>query len=279
MPGAYETPEWRVAAAANEIFAREGYRVSPVSKAKGLDKFGSNATVGTSFETVAQWQGTVANETFVSTNLIDAAVSSSASDTQTITIEGHTINGSGELTFVVQNVTLTGQTPVALSTPLARATRAFVANSGTFDTTPPAMVGVLSVYDDTDGATSGVPNTDAAVKLTIQAGEAQSQKAATSISHTDVWILTYLSAAVGNAGGSATRITIRVERRDVVNGGAWRPVGRNIVIRADGSGRTILYDPCRYIPRSHDVRVLAKSDSNTAAIEVELGGYLAEILE
>ena len=78
-----------------------GDRVSVYEKGKAITKFGTNSTVGTTYETVAQLQSTESNETFVTTNIIDSIVSSSASDTtQTITIEGHTIDGSGNLTFV-----------------------------------------------------------------------------------------------------------------------------------------------------------------------------------
>ena len=43
-----------------------------------------------------EFQGTVVNETFVSTNLIDSVVSSNGADTQTVQIEGHTICALGD---------------------------------------------------------------------------------------------------------------------------------------------------------------------------------------
>lgn len=271
--------DFAISQAIREIRSTTGDKVSVFKKAKSLNKFGRNASVGTSFATVSEFQGSETNETFVSTNLIDAAVSSSASDTQTITIEGHTIDGEGNLTFVVQNVTLTGQTKAPLTTPLARATRAYIASSGTFDSPQADAVGVISIYDDTDGETSGVPDTAAATKILIPAGETQSQKCATTLSSQDYYILTGFSAAVSNAGGSAARVTFRIERRDVKNGGVWRPTGRQIVVRVDANGVFRPFLPYIWIAKNHDIRVRAKANANTCAVEAEFAGYLAKVEE
>lgn len=258
------------------VFSTYGDRVSVANKAKNLNKFGTNSAVGTTFETVAQFQGTTANETFVSTNLIDSIVSSSASDTtQTITIEGHTIDGSGNLTFVVQSVALNGQTAVLLSTPLARATRLSVANSGTFNVTPAALAGTVYIYDNTDGIVAGVPVTPAATKALIVAGETQSQKCSTSVSATDYWFITSLEAGIGAAGGSANRVLVRLELRDIANGGVWRPIGREITLSVSQNGVQQEERPFLIVPSNHDVRVVAKTDSNTASVFAEIRGYLA----
>lgn len=254
-----------------------GDTVSVSEKAKNLEKFGTNSTVGTSFETVAQLQGTTANETFVSTNIIDSVISTSGSDTQTITVEGHTIDGSGNLTFVTQDIALTGTTEATLATPLARCERAYVKASGTFDSPQAAAVGIIRVYDNTDGETSGTPDTAAATKCTIEAGFTQSEKCATSVSSTDYWFLTQFTAGVGEGVSIALHVTFRIEIRDVANGGAWRPIGRAIVIVVGENGRTFNFKPLGIVPKNHDVRVRAKCDSNTAEVFAELDGYLAEV--
>ena len=261
------------------VFSTYGDRVSVFSKAKNLNKFGTNVTVGATFETVAQFQGATSNETFVSTNLIDSIVSSSLSDTtQTIRIEGHTIDGSGNLTFVVQSATLTGQTEVTLATPLARASRAFIADSGTFDVTPADLVGTVYIYDKTDGITAGVPNTEAATKILIAPGETQSQKCATAVSSTDYWFISSFDAGVGQAGGAANRIEFRIEIRDIANGGTWRPLGRDIVVDVDQSSPPPSEPkPFLIVPKNHDVRVRARTDTSTAAVYAELRGYLAVV--
>lgn len=276
--GALVPNDFNVQMAEAEILDTYGDTVSVTAKKKSLHKFGSNETVGTSFETVAQFQGTTANETYVSTNIIDSVVSSSGSDTQTITIEGHTIDGSGNLTFVSQDATLTGQTEVTLTTPLARANRMFIAASGTFDSPQAVAVGVIAAYDNTAGITSGVPNTAAATKCVIIAGDTQSQKCATSISSTDYLIVTDIEAHVGDGGGSAAYVLVRLEKRDVFNGGVWVPVGNDIVVVLDttspDSARPL---PYLIVPKNHDVRVRAKTNANTADLHAEISGFLAAI--
>ena len=254
--------------------------VSVSEKAKNLNKFGRNNAVGTSFETVGEYQGTTANETFVSTNLIDSI----SSDDQlndvgiTLTVEGHTVDGSGNLTFVIQNATLDGtdaRTKVALTTPLARATRLYVANSGTFDSPQAVPTGNIYVYDDTDGVTAGVPTTAAATKVMIIAGETQSEKCATSISYQDFWFIETISAAISTATGPTNIVTVRAEIRDVFNGGVWRPIGRDITLHDGLNGRSFKYDPLLIVPPNHDVRLRAKTDAGSSGVYGSIQGYLA----
>lgn len=261
------------------IFKTYGDVVSIEKKGKTLNKFGRNLAVGNSYETIAEFQSTTANESFVTTNLVDSIVSSSTSDTtQTITIEGHTVDAAGNMTFVIQDAVLAGQTPVTLTTPLARATRISVKSSGTFGTTPAALVGVVSVYDNTDGQTSGVPTTAAATKILIQSGETQSAKCSTTISSNDYWLINTFTAGVGNSGGSAARITFRMEARDIKNGGAWKPLGGELVIPADLGSSEIMYIAPLIIPKNHDWRVVAKTNANTAEVFAEALGVLAAIV-
>lgn len=265
--------------AENVIYTTYGDRVSVEAKAKNLDKFGGNVVVGETYETVAQLQGTVSNETYVSTNLIDSIVSTSASDTtQVITIEGHTIDLLGNLTFVTQDATLTGQTEVTLTTPLARAHRAYVKDSGTFNSPYAALVGILYIYDNTGGITAGVPNTPAATKLLINAGATTSEKCATSLSSTDYWIVTLFGAGVGVVGGNAERVGFRIETRDVRNGGVWIPLSREIVIDTDQNDTSIQLKPHIIIPKNHDFRVRSRTNANTASVFSEVAGYLAKII-
>lgn len=268
--------------AEREILKTYGDKVSVTAKDKSLRKFGRHPGVTTSFTTIQEFQGSEANETFVSTNLIDSISSSSASDNgKTFTIEGQTIDGNGNLTFVVQNATLDGsdgRTKVTLTTPLARATRIYVTNSGVFNSPQAVPVGTIYVYDDTGGVTNGVPNTAAATKIVIVAGESQSEKCATSISSQDYWIITEYSAAIARAGGSAAKVQIRMEYRQVDVGGVWRPVGRDIVIDTDQNGVFVSDNPNVIIPKNCDWRMRARTDANTADIQAEARGYLALIV-
>jgi len=264
--------------AIDQIYSTYGDVVSVSEKKKALNKFGSN-TVGTSFETIQEFQSTELHETFVSTNLIDAVISSSTSDTTDWTFEGHTIDGSGNLTFVTQTITLTGQTSKALTTPLARVTRGYATGTGSFGGTPYTAVGNIHVYDNTDGDNgSGVPTTATATKMMITAGNSQSRKCATAISQNDYWILTQFSAAISDAAASTDFVTFVLETRDIANGGSWRPTGREIVLKPDNHDAQVIdFHPYRVVPKNHDVRVIAATDASTAPVFAEVAGYLASI--
>lgn len=272
--------QYAIERAEQEVRQTYSQRVSVQAKSKSLNKFGRSANADTGVRTtVAQFPGTVVNETYVSTNIVDAVVSSSASDTMTIRIEGHTIDTSGNLTFVVQDATLNGQTEVALATPLARATRLFIKNSGTFDSPQASVfVGNISVYDNTDGITAGVPNTDAAVKLYVVAGQSQSRKAATAISSVDYWFLTSFTAAI-TGGGPAADVEFQIEIRDVANGGVFLPLGAEISLTSsDQTTLPLPFLPLRIVPPNHDVRIVATSSANNTQVSAGAQGYLASVL-
>ena len=264
------------------VLSTYGDTVSVERKAKNLSKFGINFTVGTTFETVGQFQGTTANETFTSTNSIDRVSSDNTSNNGLVVqIEGHTIDGSGNLTFVVQEATLgtPATTPVTLPTPLARASRMFPKASGTFNAPQGDVVGNVYVFDNTaaTGTTAGVPDVAAATKLML-VDQNQSQQCATSISSTDYWFITSIDAGIGSAGGNAARVLVRLETRDVANGGVWRPLGRDLNIDIDQNGVQQEESPYLIVPKNHDIRVRALTDANTASVFAEIRGVLAKVI-
>ena len=261
------------------VFSTYGDTVSVSDKKKGLNKFGrtENADAGT-LTTVGLFQGAVVNEAFAATNIVDSIVSSSTSDTtQEIKIEGHTIDGSGNLTFSIQTVTLNGQTEVPLTTPLARVSRAFVNSSGTFNSPFAALVGDVSVYDNTDGIAAGVPNTAAATKIIIKAGKTQTEKCSTSISSSDYWFLTSMHCSIEERG-PASAVDFYIEARDIANGGQWRPMGVELSLDTGAQPTGVLeFHPFRIVPKNHDVRVIAVSDTANTFCSAELEGYLAVV--
>jgi hypothetical protein len=268
------TPDFGVIVALEEIQADTGqeWYVKP----KRLTKFGRNLAVSTTPATIGEFQGATLNETFVTTNIIDSISSSSASDTtQTVVIEGHAIDVSGNLTFVLQEAILAGQTKVTLTTPLARATRAYVKPTGTFGSTPAALVGTVFIYDDTGGVGSGTPTVPAATKLLITAGNTQTQKCATAISKNDYWIITDFSTVVSDVSKATGFTTVRMEIRDIVNGGAWRALGRNFIVFPQTAGVERKFNPPLIVPKNHDWRAIAFTDAATTAIDADAGGYLA----
>ena len=269
-----------VAQAERVVLSTYGDTVSVATKAKNLNKFGANTNVDTGQRcTVAQWQGaTQYNETFVFTNAIDSVVSSSAADTQAITIEGHVITG-GNLSFVTQNVTLTGQTPVVLPTPLARCSRWIIRDSGVLGAPQGALAGALAVYDSSSTAVAaGVPATPTAVSMYSPAGNTRSKKASTTISGTDYWFLSRLDVSI-TGGSPSTTVDFVVERRNAMTGGQWVQLGSEISL--DKGTQTVFeveYSPFLIVPKNNDVRITALSTANNVSVTADLHGYLAAVV-
>lgn len=118
-----------------------GDDVSVSQKKKPLLKFGRTSNADADVKTtIAVLQGTEVNETFATGNTIDYLSSSDNGDTVAVTVEGHTLL-AGDLSFSSQTVTLTGTTPVALTTPLARVNRLFNVATGSFASPATALVG------------------------------------------------------------------------------------------------------------------------------------------
>lgn len=270
----------KYALAEKDILNTYGDEVSFYRKGKSLTKFGktlqANASVPT---TVAVYQDAVVNETYATSNSIDYVVSTSASDTaKTATIEGHYLSGT-DLVFAVQTVTLTGQTPVALTQPLCRATRVYNSTSGTIASPAADFVGAVSVYDATlaTGTTAGKANVDEAVKVMTVAGENQSQKCSTSLSYLDYWALSGLSVGIERTSGAGANVDIEIFSRRV--GSVWRPIAASLPIRtATASSMEIALDPLIIIPKNSDVRVVATSDTNATVVHASLFGRLGKVI-
>jgi hypothetical protein len=268
-----------LAHAVNEIEGTFGDVVSIYDKAKSLNKFGRSQNADNGIRTTVATFGSVAtvnlNETYETTNAIDSIASSSGSDTEIMTLEGHTIDGSGNLTFSVQDVTLTGQTPVTLGTALARASRLTV-KDGTFGSPSSDLVGDIYVYKSGGTVTAGVPQTSADVKLRIIAGRNQSEKCATSISQFDYWILTGIDVSMERAGGGSTAVDFEIEHR--ASGGVWHPLGMTIDVDKNTPFQQVLFTPYRIVQPNSDIRVVATSDTADTTISAELEGVLALVV-
>lgn len=253
-----------------------GDTVSVLAKRKNLNKFGRKTAVGSSWTTLMPQLGTEINETFVSTNAITTARSTSSADNGLVTVlEGQTIDGSGNMTFVAEDVTLDatdGQTPVAITTALARVTRSYVKNSGTFNSPQSAPAGNVYYYD------GSAPGSDSSYKLILEAGETQSEKAAISISQSDYWFLDQFSASIDDPTGPTSYVELRMVIRDVANGGVWRPLGRKYNIFKNQNGIQRFLSPCLIVPKNHDWRIQARTDGGSATVYAEAGGVLASVV-
>ena len=263
----YEVPDGRLVQGEREVYSTYGQRVSIDAKAKSLLKFGKSGDLSTTAGLQTVWS-VDGNEVYISTNLIDRVVSSSASDIHEVLIEGHSIEGTGEdakFTFVVQAVTLNGQTPVALTTPLARVSRVNNNNGA-------EIVGVVAVYQDS-AVTNGVPDDVTKVHINIPLGFQQSFKAATTFSNTDYFFLTGCYGAVSQKQTAAADFYI--ELREV--GKSFRQIAC-LTASSSGGSFNIEFDPAIIIPRNADVRIRCETGTNNAVVFTNFRGYLAKVV-
>lgn len=261
----YEVPDGKLVQAEREIQATFGDVVSIDKKAKSLIKFGKSAALPIgSFQTIWTVGG---NEVYVSDNTITHVSSSSALDTQEVTIEGHTVSGTGfdqEFTFVTQNVTTNGQTPVALTTPLARTSRMYNNNGQ-------ELVGRVVVYEDTP-VVGGIPSDQTKIHIDIPTGFQSSFKAATTFSNEDYYILTGAYGAVSLKQTAAVDFYLEVR----LPGRTFRQVAL-FTASSSGGAFNVEFDPSIIIPKNSDVRLRCESSSNNAVAFGVFKGYLAKV--
>jgi len=233
-------------------------------KAKTLLKFGRNESLGTTLETIWQYGG---DETYIATNAIDTISSSDNANTQEVVIEGHTVDGNGDFTFVTQTVTLTGTTKATLGTPLARCNRAYNNNGTTL-----AASSTIYIYEDDDTATPGVPDTASKVHLTMNAGPEQSEKAATTISKDDFFIVHQFLGSVNKKAAA----TVDFEFQLRLKGKIFRTVLIGSANSAAGPTE-IQLEPPFVVPSNADIRIRARSSSSGADVTAWMNGYLARV--
>jgi len=260
---AYEVPDGRLVQAEREIEATYGDRVSIDRKAKSLVKFGRSAELGTTaLETVWTVGG---NEVYVTGNTISYISSSSASDTQQITIEGHTVDANGDFTFSIQTVTLEGQDAVALGTDLARVSRAYNSDST-------ELVGRVVVYENAT-VVGGIPTDETKIHIDIPQGFQQSFKAATTFSNEDYYLMTGFYGAV--SAKQAGSVDFYVEIRD--KGKVFLPKGC-FTASSTGGAADISLDPAILVPKNADVRIRCETENNNVVVFGIFKGYLAKVL-
>ena len=252
--------EYRLRHAELFILDTYGHTVSIENKRKPLTKFGRNSDLGTSEETVWLVGGT---ETYATDNDIISISSSDDTDTQSVVIEGHTVSG-GNLTFVSQTVTMTGQTEKALTTPLYRATRLYNAGATNF-------AGTVYVYES-DTVTDGVPQTASKIHIRTDGTNNQSLKCATSLSSVDYWIITHVSASVLRQTAAAADLKLQVRE----SGGVFRTL-YPFSVHTNSGVVQISFDPCLVVRPNSDIRLQATASTTSVQVEGAIHGYLASI--
>lgn len=254
--------------ALKEIARTYGMRCSVSSKAKTLIKFGRNPALGTTEQTI--WQNNSVNHEVMLTasdgNLITHIVSDDATDTgQSIYLEGHYWNSEGQLTFISQTVTSNGQTKVALPTAMCRCTR-----MRDLSLIGAGVIGNVYALQDIS-APAGVPSDFTKVHNLIAAGFHQSQKAATTVSYSDVWILT--AVWIGCTKKTAAYVDANLELS--VEGKEWAeqfPLSTS----ADAGMEEVKGPPYFIVPASTDIRIAASAASTP--VFGAMAGYLAQII-
>jgi len=254
-------------------------RVDLIGKQKALLNFGRNVDMSNGvIETI--WDIGIANETYVASNLIDSISSSSASDTITVRVDGHYYGADGNLHFVILNATLTGQTPVTTTSvvsdlygeysgALARVTR--LANLSSV-----LLVGDVYVYQSTQTVTAGVPQdlTKVHAKIRGTAGLQQTNKAATTTSNEDFYIITATRGGVAKAQASFVDFTLEVREQ----GGVFREKAIGIGSRDSGFGMLFSVPPYLIVPPNADVRVRGTASANNTTGIAEFNGILGALI-
>ena len=238
-----------------------GQKCSIQDKRKFLAKYGRNTSLA--LDTEEQVWVTGGLETLSTTNDITHFASTNAGDTQTIKVEGHTVDASGDFTFVVQTATLAGQTKTALTTPLARVTR--LINTGTTN-----FAGTVTVAKDVV-FTTGTPASD--IHLTVTGADNQSLKAATTISKNDFWFIEEATFSVQRSQGGVVDFKLQVREK----GGVFRT---KKVFTLDSSSSPValrLATPI-IIPPNSDVRVTATASAAGMIADAYLDGPLGIIV-
>lgn len=255
--------------AIQEIENSFGDVVSVQAKKKSLIKFGRNENVGTALTTVMQFQGTETEEVYQTSNTIDKAVTTDNAFVGTIVIEGHTISGN-DLTFVTQEVTLTGQTGVSLTTPLARVNRIRISSSHALS----AAADKIFVYRDV-ATTGGIPNTTANIHALMDGKWGQTQKAATAISKDDYWLVTLIYGGVLKKQAATADVILQIRK---VGDLQWRTVFDLPVSSTGGpSIPPVDFPPCFIVPKNHDVRIVTEASTTGVEITAGFSGYLAAV--
>ena len=242
------------------IFADYGVNVSLEAKNKDLLKFGRSVQVQTTATTLMTLPTGTYNETYVASDLINSIISTSTADGESVTIEGHTLSGSN-LTFVSQTKTLTGQTVATLGTALARVTRVYN-NDGT------ELAGVVSVTE-TDTYASGVPVTPAKVHLQIRAGKQQSEKASTSLSSSDYWVITSFYGDVLEKTARSAEVVLEIR----LFGKVFRQVAS--ISCSENHRGNFNFKPYLIVPPNADIRLRAAA---SAASDIS-GGIEGSLLK
>lgn len=216
-----------------------------------IHKFGSNAAVSTSTDTIwaqggdYKWQ---AAATVVSVTSSDANDDSVGTGARTVVLEGLDTNYAE----ISETVIMDGTTVVDTTASFLRLHRMYVATAGT------GLTNAGTIYAAVTGdvyTTPGVPDTTVDIMSTIAIGEGQTLQAFYTVPAGKTGYLLYLAASTADAVNAGT-IVLRTR----AFGGAFRTQNRFVVL--EGSFAHIYEIPVRY-PEKTDLEVIGTSGAST----------------
>lgn len=259
--------------ALNVIEKSYGHRCSVFDKGKDLFKFGRSVFNDTTKATLMTLPDNVFNEVYVDSNDITHLVSNTTTTSQHVRVEGHIVNSGGGLTFVVQSLQLTGQTMVALDTPLARCTRIYNNDLTEFG------AGNVVFACSSVATTGGVPDVSSHVHCMVASGEQQSEKASTTISNSDYWIVTGAYASVLQKSGSPL-IDAELEQRRVEPGLGKKVFRKSFDLGISNTGGKFEYfhGPYYIVRNNSDIRIRFKASAADTEVSGGMYGVLAKIV-
>ena len=251
--------------AMNTILEEYGDKVA-LDTAQYPQKWGSRADIASTEVTVNELRG-VAHETLLTTNGITHVVSTDVDDTQILEVRGKTIS-SGVLTHDEQTVTLNGQTPVALTTPIARVDRAWN-DAGTGN----ELEGQVSFYEGGAQVAGVVTDTAELHALILVTDDQQTEKCAKSIPGGQYWIVEFWGGSILSKTSAAVDLKLQMRKKEKL----FRRLSR-IGLNTTGTTTDQEKGPFIITPNS-DVRVTAKSTSGSGvAVEAFMKGYSVSIV-
>ena len=246
--------------AAATIYSDYGHRVK--INRKVLHKYGRAEAVGTTEVSVNILSR---DEVFATDNDIDTISSTDATDTQTIRIEGMTLEPDGSMEFNVQTAALNGQNKVVLGTPLYRVTRMTNASVA-------ATAGNVYVYEDTT-ITAGVPNDLDFWHATLDQSSQTTLKVGTSVAGNNYFVMTRWDAFINRQQNAAVDFRLKYNTH-----GYHLPTRQYMSARNTAAQATLEFKPFLVVPPNYDIVVKAVSTAASTAVNSNFYGFFADIV-
>lgn len=239
-----------------------------IKNAVAVHKFGLATDLDTADGQGTIWDGSfatlpggkIAEYTYSTTANIDTIISTDDTDAEEITIEG--LDTNWELT--VQTVTLTGQTPKLITTPLVRVFRMF--NSDSVET-----AGFVFLTINGADFTTGIPDLETDVRSIINPANQQTQMGLYAVPANYKLVLTHGWASLAGKNINVNAALIIKAR---IFGGVFRTLHTTALLSAGNSLNDRPYETPVVFNEKEDLLYTAEVDSNDTAVSAGFHGVL-----